>query len=192
MAASGKSSVSNGIASALNIPYVSSGLLYRAVTYLHTQANKTEFCAALCDELSLETLSGGNKIWNGSLELTHQLHSSTVDDAVSFYAAQPVIREWINTKLQQLKPPFVAEGRDMGTTVFPHADHKFYLIASAKVRAQRRSAERPEEIPAIEAALIRRDRLDQWQSAPAADALVIDTTTLQLSEVIDLILQKSQ
>ena len=76
----------------------------------------------------------------------------------------------------------------MGTNVFPHAPHKFYLTASPRVRAERRAKERPEDIPAIEAALTERDRQDTTQSAPAPDARVIDTGPLTLQGVIDTIL----
>lgn len=77
----------------------------------------------------------------------------------------------------------------MGTNVFPQADIKFYLTASPRIRAERRSAERPEDVDAIEAALKERDERDAAQSAPAPDARVIDTGPLTLEEVIAEILR---
>ncbi|GGO20624.1 (d)CMP kinase [Deinococcus humi] len=194
VAASGKSSVSSGVARALGVPYVSSGLLYRAATLLGLEAglelqNAPGLLAYLqIHPLRLEPLAGGNRIWQGERELTGELHSTRVDAGVSVVAALPEVRAWVDAQLRALPSPFVAEGRDMGTNVFPHAGAKFYLTASPHVRAQRRAQERPEDVPAIEAALIRRDALDRVQSAPAPDAVVIDTGPLTLDGVIQTIL----
>ncbi|GGS02335.1 (d)CMP kinase [Deinococcus sedimenti] len=192
VAASGKSSVSSGVAQALGVPYVSSGLLYRAVTLLGLTAGvdlaDAPALLPLLGEVRLEPLASGNRVWNADTDLTADLHSTRVDTGVSVVAALPEIREWVDAQLRALPAPLVAEGRDMGTNVFPHAPHKFYLTASARVRAERRARERPEDIPAIEAALTERDRLDTTQSAPAPDARVIDTGPLTLQGVIDTIL----
>ncbi|MDO4245136.1 MAG: (d)CMP kinase [Deinococcus sp.] len=195
VAASGKSSVSGGVARALGIPYVSSGLLYRAATLLGLEArlDLAEAAPLLAHlrtlPLRLEPLAEGNRIWTGERDLTWELHQSAVDAGVSTVAAHPKIRAWVDEQLRQLPPPFVAEGRDMGTNVFPQAQAKFYLTASPRIRAERRSAERPEDVDAIEAALIERDARDTVQSAPAPDARVIDTGPLTLEEVIDEILR---
>ena len=195
VAASGKSSVSGGVARALGIPYVSSGLLYRAATLLGLEARLDlgEAAPLLAHlqtlPLRLEPLADGNRIWKGERDLTWELHQSAVDAGVSTVAALPEIRAWVDDQLRQLPPPFVAEGRDMGTNVFPQAQAKFYLTASPRIRAERRSAERPEDVDAIEAALIERDAKDTVQSAPAPDARVIDTGPLTLEEVIDEILR---
>ncbi|GAA0512920.1 (d)CMP kinase [Deinococcus depolymerans] len=196
VAASGKSSVSSGVAQALGVPYVSSGLLYRAATLLGLEANLDLHDAPQLLTLlgtrpvHLEPLAGGNRVWQAGRELTDELHSTRVDRGVSVVAALPEVRAWVDAQLRALPEPFVAEGRDMGTNVFPHASHKFYLTASARIRAERRARERPEDVPAIEAALQRRDELDTVQSAPAPDALVIDTGPLDLQGVIDTILTR--
>lgn len=194
VAASGKSSVASGVARALGIPYVSSGLLYRAATLLGLEAGLAlEDAASLlahlqANPLRLEPRAEGNRVWTGERELTAELHSSRVDAGVSRVAALPEVRAWVDAQLRALPEPFVAEGRDMGTNVFPHAGAKFYLTASPRVRAERRAKERPEDVPAIEAALTERDRLDTVQSAPAPDARVIDTGPLTLEEVIGVVL----
>lgn len=196
VAASGKSSVSSGVAQALGVPYVSSGLLYRAATLLGLEADlDLRGAPGLLKLLGthpvrLEPLAGGNRVWQGERDLTDDLHSTRVDRGVSVVAALPEVREWVDAQLRALPEPFVAEGRDMGTNVFPHAPHKFYLTASARIRAERRARERPEDVPAIEADLQRRDELDTVQSAPAPDALVIDTGPLDLQGVIDTILTR--
>lgn len=193
VAASGKSSVSSGVARALGVPYVSSGLLYRAATLLAHEAGLSPHDPALrpyleAQPLRLEALATGNRLWLGARELTADVQSAAVDAGVSAIAAQPELRAWVDARLRALTPPFVAEGRDMGTAVFPQAGAKFYLTASARVRAGRRAAERPEAVDEIEAALLRRDERDRAQSAPAAQARIIDTGPLSLQGVIDTIL----
>ncbi|WP_019586497.1 (d)CMP kinase [Deinococcus apachensis] len=194
VAASGKSSVASGVARALGVPYVSSGLLYRAATLLALEAGlNPEDAPALLAQLEanplrLEPLAEGNRVWLEERDLTDDLHSSRVDAGVSAVARLSQVREWVNAQLRALPDPFVAEGRDMGTNVFPHADAKFYLTASPRVRAQRRARERAEDVPAIEAALVERDRRDAGQSAPAPDARVIDTSVLSLEGVIGAVL----
>ena len=194
VAASGKSSVASGVARALGVPYVSSGLLYRAATLLALEAGlDPEDAPALlahlqANPLRLEPLAEGNRVWLGGRDLTGDLHSSRVDAGVSAVARLPQVREWVNAQLRALPEPFVAEGRDMGTHVFPHADAKFYLTASPRVRAERRARERQGDVPAIEAALLERDRRDAGQSAPAPDARVIDTGPLTLEGVIGAVL----
>ncbi|UBV42295.1 (d)CMP kinase [Deinococcus taeanensis] len=193
VAASGKSSVSSGVAQALGVPYVSSGLLYRAVTLLGLQGgvplDEAPALLPLLRGVHLEPSASGNHVWQADQDLTAALHSTRVDAGVSTVATLPEVRAWVDAQLRALPAPFVAEGRDMGTNVFPHASAKFYLTASPRVRAERRARERPEDIPAIEAALTERDRLDTVQSAPAPDARVIDTGPLTLQGVIDEILR---
>lgn len=196
VAASGKSSVASGVARALGVPYISSGLLYRAATLLGQDAGlDLTDRATLLDYLQkhplrLEPLAEGNRVWQGQRDLTPELHSSAVDRGVSVVAAQSEVRAWVDDQLRTLKPPFVAEGRDMGTNVFPQASAKFYLTASPRVRAERRSRERPEDVAAIEAALVERDAMDTAQSAPAQDARVVDTGPLTLEQVIGLIVEE--
>lgn len=193
VAASGKSTVAAGVAGALGVPYVSSGLLYRAVTLRGLREALPHGDLQVLDRLRaqplhLEPLAGGNRVcWDGA-DITAALHASEIDAGVSAYAARPEVRAWVDETLRRLPPPFVAEGRDMGTNVFPEAQAKFYLTASPRVRAQRRSLERPEDADSIEAALIERDQRDAAQSVPAPDAVILDTSALTAEEVIDQIL----
>lgn len=199
VAASGKSSVASGVASALSIPYISSGLLYRAATLLALEAGTplTDAAALLAllgaSPLRLEPLAEGNRIYLDRpenprdltpRELTADAHTSAVDAGVSALAQLPELREWVNARLRALTPPFVAEGRDMGSAVFPQARAKFFLTASPRVRAMRRVKERLADLEAVEQALIARDRKDQLQSRPADDAQMIDTSELDLAGVI--------
>jgi cytidylate kinase len=190
VAASGKSSVARAVAAQLGVPYVSSGLLYRAVTFAALQygidtSNETALMACLTrNDIRLEPRTHGNRAWLNDTDITDAAHSSAVDANVSIVALHSRIRAWVNAAVKRLPPPFVAEGRDMGTVAFPHAAVKLYLTASHRVRAERRAVERPEDVPAIEAALIERDRLDAVNSRPAADATVLDTSNLSLEDVV--------
>jgi cytidylate kinase len=123
-------------------------------------------------------------------DLTPFLHTLEVDRVVSEVARHPGVRAWVNARLREVPPPFVAEGRDMGTAVFPHAPHKFYLTASPEVRARRRAKERPETYEAVLKDLLERDEKDKAQSAPAPDALVLDTSGMTLDEVVAWVLER--
>lgn len=197
VAASGKSSVASGVARALKIPYLSSGLLYRAATWQATQRGldltapgwEAPLLAALeTADLRLEPLGSGNRLWADGRDVTDELHTDAIDAGVSAVAQLPGVRAWVDAQLRRMPPPFVAEGRDMGTAVFPEADYKFYLTASAQVRAERRVRERGQDVAAIRQALEERDRRDAAQSAPAPDAVTVDTGSGPLDEIIARVL----
>jgi CMP/dCMP kinase len=190
LAASGKSSVAQGVAKALNVPYVSSGLLYRAVTYaaLNHQINlehEAEIVQMLeLNNLMLEPKNDGNQVFLNGQNISEQCHSSLVDANVSVVALHQKVRSWVNTNIRALKTPFVAEGRDMGAVVFTDAKVKLFLTASSNVRAKRRTLERPEEFENIKRMIDARDAKDAVNSVAAQDAIVIDTDHLNLEEVI--------
>lgn len=190
-AASGKSTVARLVAARLGIPFVSSGLLYRAATFIALEGGGDP--AAVRDVLrELESRRvvlrpdvDGNRIDINGRDRTEGLHTDEVDDAVSAVAANPEIRTWVNARLREIGGPFVVEGRDMGRVVFPEARHKFYLTAPARVRARRRLGERAADLAAVAAALQRRDESDAGRLSRAPDALVIDTGELGLEQVVD-------
>lgn len=190
LAASGKSSVANGIANQLGVPYVSSGLLYRAVTFAailhHVDIHKETEILTLLEQstLKLELKRDGNRaIFNGQ-DITKDCHSSQVDQNVSIIALHPKVRAWVNNTIRALQKPFVAEGRDMGAVVFPDAMAKLFLTASSSNRAKRRSFERPEDFLELKRMIEARDAADAINSGAAPDAVVIDTEHLNLEEVI--------
>lgn len=196
-AASGKSSVARGVADALDIPFVSSGLLYRAATFLALQAH-----CDLNDEAALLTLlrqhtvgldaliKTANHIYIDGEEVTAALHTDDVDNHVSIVAVHPGLRQWVNARLREVAPPFVIEGRDMGTAVFPGARYKFYLTATPEVRAKRRMGERSAQLADMVKSLTRRDQLDHKQLMPAPDAIHIDTSPFGLQQVIGTIVNQ--
>ncbi len=190
-AASGKTSVAKRLAERLGVPYLSSGLLYRAAALWALREGLWEEPALLeaLEGAGLRLLLPENRVLTGKGEdLTPFLHTEAVDRVVSEVARMGGVRAWVNARLKEVPPPFVAEGRDMGRAVFPEAPHKFYLTAPLEVRARRRLGERGLPLEAVLEELRARDAKDQANSLPAPDALLIDTGDLDLEGVVDRIL----
>lgn len=198
-AASGKSSVAKGVAERLRIPFVSSGLLYRAATYLALTHNiqPTDEAGLLehlqSYDITLKAKTGeANEIFLGDKDITNFLHTDSIDINVSAVAKHPEVRVWVDDRLREIQGSFVIDGRDMGTAVFPHAPYKFYLDAPVDVRAQRRVGERVADLEKVKAGLQQRDVLDAEQSKPAHDAVHINTELLSLAKVIEEVLRYVQ
>lgn len=197
-AASGKSSVAREVARRLGVPFVSSGLLYRGATWLVLHADRGEADEAeVLGELArhdVQLVPGlqGNLLILDGVERYRELHTVEIDRLVSRIAAMPGVREWANDQLRQIRGPFVVEGRDMGTAVFPASRHKFYLTAPVEVRASRRLSERDAGLTQLTRELARRDELDARQLAPAPEAYGIDTTHLDVDGVASVITERIQ
>ena len=190
--ASGKTSVARLVAQRLGIPYISSGLLYRAVALmcLLEKASAEEVEERLEKHcLELRPTPTQNLVFLDGHEVSQALHSLEVDQIVSAVAVRPAVREYVNQVLRQIPPPFVVDGRDMGSTVFPQARYKFYLTANPEVRATRRVPERGATFETVLAEIIRRDEADKKQSVPASDALILDTSQLDLDGVVRAVLE---
>ncbi|GAO74180.1 cytidylate kinase [Meiothermus ruber H328] len=190
--ASGKTSVAQRVAQHLGIPYISSGLLYRAVALMclleNVSAEEVETRLAK-HRLELQPTPTQNLVFLDGREVSKALHSLEVDQIVSAVAVRPAIREYVNQVLRQIPPPFVVDGRDMGSAVFPQARYKFYLTASPEVRAQRRVPERGAAFDTVLTEIIRRDEADKRQSDPARDAIILDTSHLDLDGVVQRVLE---
>ncbi len=194
-AASGKSSVAKAVALELKIPFISSGLLYRAAAKLVVDSStnpdsEADILKTLAQHnIQLRTTATGeNLIFDAEQDLTNQLHTEDIDNNASKVAKHPEVRNWVNARLQDITGDLVIDGRDMGHVVFPDASHKFYLTATAEVRALRRLGERSAELEEITQAIIERDKRDAKQLEPAKDAIHIDTSELTLDEVIAKVL----
>ncbi|MDX2261907.1 MAG: (d)CMP kinase [Gemmatimonadales bacterium] len=196
-AASGKSSTAAAVARQLGLLHVDSGSLYRALTWLALRDGLTE-AAAICAAadsagLALRRVGDALAIRAGDREIEAEIRSSAVTGAVSWIAAMPAIRAWVNRRLREAveaEGGGVMDGRDIGTVVFPDAVLKVFLTATPTARARRRllqeGREPAEEAVALEARqLAERDRLDAGREvAPlrqAPDALLLDTTTLDFA-----------
>jgi cytidylate kinase len=190
-AASGKSSVSRGVAAALGFQFVSSGHFYRALSWgVLRDAVALEALPRWVATRRLEISNEGDTLLvllDGENATPH-LSEPEVAAQVSQIAAIPAIRDLVNANLRSLllTHDLVMEGRDIGSVVFPETPYKFYLDASPEERARRRAKE------GIVDTIAERDRLDSTRAtAPLTipqGATVIDTTDLNLEQVIDAVL----
>ena len=206
-AASGKSTVSKGVAKALDYVYVDSGALYRGVTWKALRdgidVSQPEQLAALIQRVNIEFFVENKCVLftiDGE-DPTSQLRSEPVRERVSEVAAVPEVRAYLVKLLRQTVQfgPVVMEGRDIGTVVFPDSPFKFYLDADPEERARRRSAEIEKlegssDVNAVLDSLKRRDQRDSNRAtAPlqiALGAKVIDSTGMEAEQVVALIADK--
>lgn len=149
--ASGKSTVAREVARKLNFYYIASGLLFRAFAYIASKKGMYDHDALLhsSDEqidaivnpqrLVYRYTNGHEQILYDNEDITPQLKTSTIDQYASISAQDERVRSAIDQYMRNLAQSYnvVAEGRDMGTTVFPHAEFKFFLTASDEVRVKR-------------------------------------------------------
>ncbi len=200
-AASGKSSTAQWVAQLLNVHHVDSGAFYRAITLL-----------ALSSGVPPESwtphqvLAQAHRItWRLTERSVLPLIDGSVDDEamrdapvtrqVSRIAQMTAVRDWVNDQVRAAgaATDVVVDGRDIGTAVFPSAALKVFLVADPWERARRRLIQRLErrpndaEIAEETEALVARDALDAAQSAPARDAITIDTTTVTQEEQVERI-----
>lgn len=199
-AASGKSSVSRELAKNLNIPWVSTGAFYRGLAYAAIRKNisLTDKVAlselALSDEWKVVMTLEKTQVWFGEEEVTQHISQENVGNYASQISHYPEVRSSL-LDLQRAcalgAKGLVAEGRDCGTVVFPKAEAKIYLTARSDSRAQRRAQELGLDEKTTAALQKERDEQDSTRKvAPmqaAADALVVDTSELNLEEVVQTI-----
>jgi cytidylate kinase len=200
-AGSGKSSAARGAARALQLRYLDTGAMYRALTWMALQAgvdvSSPAAVAAFLPGPAIEpgTDPAAPAIRAGGADVAGPIRTREVSNAVSAVASVPAVRTQLIAQQRQIIAAalaagrgIVAEGRDIGTVVAPEAPVKVYLTASAAVRALRRTAEMaggpPVTAAQTEADQTRRDQRDAAQSAMAADAVEIDSTGLSLAEVV--------
>ena len=200
-AGSGKSSVARAVAGRLGVVNLNTGAAYRAAALLALREDVDladgERLAALARRVELDP--DGASIDGGRVGES-DLRSPEVSAAASKVSAHPPLREVLlpvqraAAQKARAKGGAVVEGRDIGTVVLPDAELKVYLSAAPEERARRRAYQtgREEELDRIRAALSRRDRQDSEREIsplkPASDAVVLDTTSLSLEEVISRVL----
>ena len=200
-AASGKSAVGRRVAEALGLPFVDSGLMYRAVTKLAAERGIDPADSEAVTELarSVALKIDGERIWADGDDLTEGIYDVDSADALPRISAIPGVREALVAQQRRLgRSGVVMAGRDIGTVVFLDADHKFFLTASLNERVRRRAAQfekRGEQvdIEAMRKEVEERDRVDTQRAVaplrPAPDATVIETDNLDVEQVVDLIVR---
>lgn len=201
----GKSTIAKALAKKLNLPYIDTGAMYRAVTYYFIQhnvdfQNEKQVYDAL-NHISIKFVRDGenNVLWLNGIPLTDELRSMEVSNLVSEVSTLAEVRIKMVTLQQQMgEHGAVMDGRDIGTVVFPNADYKFFLIADPIIRAQRRHAELTAKdqniaLETIIENLAHRDHIDSTREhsplRKAEDAIEIDNSHLSKEEQLYLILK---
>jgi CMP/dCMP kinase len=202
-AGSGKSTVARRVAERAGLRYLDTGATYRALTLaLLRRGIPVADAEAVADaakavDLTLELPpgpAGAARVLLDGVEPGPALRTPEVNAAVSVVAAVPAVRELLVGLQRSLVAVggIVVEGRDIGTVVWPDADVKVFLTASEHERVRRRGGDAEGGGETAET-LARRDAIDSGRAAsptrPAADALVIDSTTRSIDQVVDLLLQ---
>jgi len=206
-AGSGKSTTARLAADQLGYTYLDSGALYRAVTLavLHKQVNLldekqvTELAADL--HIKLQASHNGLRVYMDGHDVTLEIRTPRVTEAIAPIAANPGVRKALLDAQRQFAQQggVVAEGRDMGTVVFPDADCKFFMIASIEERSRRRQAELAGKgmdlsLAEIAEMIAHRDQTDSNRaSAPLRrpeGAIEIDTSKLSIEEQVELVVRK--
>jgi cytidylate kinase len=200
---SGKGTISRHLAQQLGWHFLDSGALYRLVGLGgarhgidHTDA---QAIAAYARQLEVRFVAGHPaeepRIYLENQDVTSELRTETTGELASRVAAIPAVREALLERQRDFRhaPGLVADGRDMGTTVFPQADLKIFLTASAEVRAQRRykqlkQKENSVSLSALVHDINQRDARDSTRAVsplvPAADAVIVDTSEMDISQVM--------
>jgi GTP-binding protein len=200
---SGKSSTARAIAQRANWKYLDTGALYRAITWLALQENITDptlIIAALEKRvISFNSDPIEPRIFVGETDVTSDIRSARVTDQVSIYSAIPELRAFLLDIQHQIISAaphgIVVEGRDIGTVVVPDAPLKIFLYADLEQRALRRERESEEDLSSFDVArsLVNRDEIDSTRKISplkmADDALEVDSTALDLPEVVEVIWQ---
>jgi cytidylate kinase len=199
-AGAGKSTVGRALAAELGIDYLDTGAMYRAVTLAvlrrgidpHDLDEVASIAASI--DMDVDDLDGRTTVTVDGDDATLEIRGREVTDAVSAVAANSAVRvelvrrqrEWVGRH-----DGGVVEGRDIGSVVFPDADLKLFITASARIRAERRVDELGGDVDEVERSIIERDRKDSSRAdsplVEASGATVVDTSGSTIEEVVDQI-----
>lgn len=204
----GKSSISKAIAKKLGLIHMDTGALYRGITYYALQnclkKNNQFDTKALFNclenlKLEFRDINGHLILYLNGKDISKEIRTAEVSDHVSFIAKQPEVRHFLLRAQQSIAENggVIMDGRDIGTTVLPDADYKFFLTASVDERTRRRHKELLEmgeetDEASVKINLLTRDKIDsEREISPlkqAEDAILIDNTAINKEETVSLIL----
>jgi cytidylate kinase len=199
--ASGKGTIAQRVAEALGFRYLDSGALYRLVALgvLQSCLDPDDVTSAARVAAGMTPRFEGGRILLGGADVTEAIRSEEVSQVASRVAVHPEVRQALLDlqRAQRQAPGLVADGRDMGTVVFPDAVLKVYLTASVEARADRRHKQLiekgfPSNIHTLAQELRARDQRDSERAAaplkPAEDAYRLDSSELTIEEVVAQVL----
>jgi len=194
----GKSSFARLVAEKYGFTYIDSGALYRAVAlyYIEQGLRNVKDLDPLLQKLDVRfeyDENNGTTTFIGQRNVENEIRSMKVSSCVSTIAADGKVREYVNSVIRRISADrsVVADGRDIGTTVFPNADLKIFMVADEKVRAERRYLQlkdsgKEESIESIVKNLRQRDKIDTTRAisplVKADDAVVLDNTEMTLEQ----------
>jgi cytidylate kinase len=207
-AGSGKSTLCRLLADRLGLDCLDTGAMYRVVAWALREKGAEDLSGeplkAVIESLELEIRGVGDQqtVQLGEQDVTREIRRPEISQWASILSSRPEVRQ-VLTEMQRRSGALgglVAEGRDMGTVVFPEAPFKFYLEASLEVRARRRLKELVRSgytsvsLDEVKAEIVRRDLRDQQRALaplrPASDAVVLDTSDYSIDEVLQKMLAK--
>lgn len=201
-AGAGKSTVAKALSHRLSYIYLDTGALYRAVAYKMIQVGisqeNREQLEDLCPhiKINLKNMRGRMMVMVDDEDVTDQLRTEEIGLIASRVSAIPLVREILLQVQREAgkNGGIIAEGRDTGTVIFPHAEVKFFVDATVEQRVERRYRELLERgdrinYQEIKRDLIRRDRQDRERDiaplVPSADAVIVDTTRMSVTDVLE-------
>ncbi|MGH8862255.1 MAG: (d)CMP kinase [Jatrophihabitantaceae bacterium] len=203
----GKSTVARGLASRLGARYLDTGAMYRAATLavlgkgVPTEDRELVSGVVSAARIEIGTDPQAPSVRLDGVEVDTEIRSADVTGAVSAVSAVPAVRTQLVAAQRQIieggSGAIVVEGRDIGSVVWPQARPKIYLTADAQTRARRRAGELGPgaDVDAVAADIARRDGLDSSRATSpltrATDAVVVDTTDLEIDEVINRLVDMS-
>ena len=201
-AGAGKSTVGRAIARRLGVGYLDTGAMYRAVTFAvlrrGVDPHDADLVADVASTVDLEItdVDCTTAVNVDGQDASVEIRGREVTTAVSAVAANSGVRSEMVKRQRAWVADHggaVVEGRDIGSVVFPDADLKLFVTASARVRAERRVAEIGGDVDEVEASIIERDRKDSTRAdsplIEASGSTVVDTTGMSIQEVVDHIME---
>lgn len=204
-AGAGKSTVAKALSKRLSYIYLDTGSLYRAVAYKMMQDNVStdgkkqleDICHLI--RLNLNNVQGSTRVFVADEDVTDKIRTEDIGLLASKVSAIPLVREALFHVQREAgkEGSIIAEGRDMGTVIFPDADVKFFMEASVEERVYRRYKELAIrkvyiDYQVVERDLIQRDKQDRERQIapliPSEDAVIIDSTQMTVPEVVEVMM----
>ena len=198
----GKGTIAKAIAKSLGFRYLDSGAMYRALALFAdlngvTEKDLSKLKKILIDlHIQFTDEEGSERVLLNTDDVTEEIRTNEISTLASKFAANDFVRKILRQMQRRLvkNKDYIAEGRDMGTYVFPDAKHKFYLDADLEIRAKRRANQLKEILginmneERVSKEIKDRDRLDMTREScplhPADDAVIIDTSSMTVNEVV--------